>query len=370
MAAQRITVNASSGPYTVHVERGALGQAGVLLDGLQEPASRLFLLSSPRVWRHWGKALAAGLKGAAQARAILFNDAEAGKNLRTVEQIARTLAQSGADRKSVIVAAGGGVVGDVAGFVAASYARGIRVVHVPTTLVAQVDSAIGGKTGVNLPEGKNLVGAFHQPSLVIVDPQLLRTLPPREFRSGLYEVIKYGIIGDEKLFATLEQGMVSLVNQEAGALEHVIQRCVEAKARIVSEDEREAGLRMILNFGHTTAHALESTTRYRRFLHGEAVGWGMIAAIRLSVAMKLVEPEAAKRMEALIGAAGKLPRLPAVSRARFLEAMRTDKKAEHGRIRFVLTEGVGRTRMASDVPEDLVAQALSSLRTGGRVNRR
>ena len=195
-----------------------------------------------------------------------------------MELLCRKLTRAGADRKSLIVAVGGGVVGDVAGFVAASYLRGVALVHVPTTLVAQVDSSIGGKTGVNLPEGKNLVGAFYPPRLVLIDTDLLRTLPERQFRSGVAEVIKYGVIADAELFAYLEQNMEKLLRQDRDALEYVIPRCVEIKADVVSRDEHESGLREILNFGHTFGHALESVTKYRRYLHGEAVAWGMVAA--------------------------------------------------------------------------------------------
>ena len=205
--------------------------------------------------------------------------------------------RSGADRRALLVAVGGGVVGDVAGFVAASYARGIGLVHVPTTLVAQVDSAIGGKTGVNLPEGKNLVGAFYPPKLVLADPELLRTLPLREFCSGIYEIIKYGVIGDASLFRFLEQKMEKLLRRDATALDFVIARSAAQKARVVSRDERESGLREILNFGHTFAHALESVTRYRKYLHGEAVGWGMIAASKLGVANGMFSSRDAGRLD-------------------------------------------------------------------------
>ena len=216
------------------------------------------------MWRLWGREVARAL-GISPRRAILFDDSEAAKRLATVEDIARKLVRAGADRHCVLVAVGGGVVGDVAGFAAATYLRGVRLVHVPTTLVAQVDSSIGGKTGVDLPEGKNLVGAFYPPKLVIADPELLRTLPHREYRSGLYEVVKYGVIADAKLFRFLEAHMNRVLRRDPAALDWIIQRCIAIKARVVNEDEREGGLRKILNFGHTLGHALEAATRLSPF---------------------------------------------------------------------------------------------------------
>jgi 3-dehydroquinate synthase len=292
---------------------------------------------------------------------ILFDDREASKNLRTVERICRLLVGAGADRRAVIVALGGGVLGDVAGFVAASYARGVSLVHIPTTLVAQVDSAIGGKTGVNLPEGKNLVGAFYQPRLVLADPDLLRTLPAREYRSGIYEVMKYGVIGDPALFRYLEKNFEKLIRRDAAALGWVISRCVRAKARVVSRDERESGLREMLNFGHTVAHALESATAYRKFLHGEAVGWGMIVATLLAVALSELESETAARIIRLVSRVGTLPQVKRIAVKPILRAMRADKKARDGVLRFVLPTGIGRVETVAGVPEVLVRRVLREL---------
>ena len=228
-------------------------------------------------------------RGTRKNRPIFINDAEHAKNLETVQGIYRELTRAGADRRSVIVAVGGGVVGDVAGFAAATYLRGVRLVQVPTTLVAQIDSAIGGKTGVNLPQGKNLIGAFYPPQFVIADPELLRTLPARQYRSALYEVIKYGVIGDIDLFEYLEGNMPIVLRRDPRALDWIIRRCVRAKAVVVSRDEKESGLRQILNFGHTFGHALEAATNYRRFLHGEAVGWGMLVATIASLVMRRIK---------------------------------------------------------------------------------
>src|SRR6266849_1566539 len=283
MKTKRIQVQSSVGPYSILCGAGALRQAARAIAELGHFSSA-HLVSSPKVWRAVGKNVERAF-GVKNPRTVhLIDDAESAKNLRTVEALCRTLIRSGADRKSLLIAVGGGVIGDVAGFAAAAYLRGISLVHVPTTVVAQVDSSIGGKTGVNLPEGKNLIGAFYPPKLVVADPDLLRTLPHRELRSGLYEVVKYGIIADGILFEYLERHMPALLRRDPKALSWVIERSVRIKARIVSKDEREGGLRQILNFGHTLGHALEAATGYRRFVHGEAIGWGMVAATLLGVA--------------------------------------------------------------------------------------
>jgi 3-dehydroquinate synthase len=249
-------------------------------------------------------------------------------------------------------------VGDVAGFIAASYARGIALVHVPTTVVAQVDSAVGGKTGVNLPEGKNLVGAFYPPQGVVADSSLLTSLPPREFRSGIFEIIKYGVIGDSKLFRFLESKLEKVLRRERPALAYVIERSVAQKARVVSEDERESGLREILNFGHTFAHALESVTRYRTYLHGEAVGWGMMAAARLAVEERMLAPGEEERIAKVIARVGPLPEWPSVPPAQLIAAMQADKKTRAGHMRFVLPERIGAVRCGVEAEEEMLVRVL------------
>jgi 3-dehydroquinate synthase len=238
--------------------------------------------------------------------------------------------------------------------VAASYLRGVSLVQVPTTLVAQVDSAIGGKTGVNLLEGKNLLGAFYPPRLVLADPELLATLPEREFRGGLAEVIKYGVIADVKLFVFLEKQMDAILRRDAGALEHVIRRSIAIKAEVVSKDEKESGLREILNFGHTFGHALESVTRYRRFQHGEAVAWGMMCAALLGHEVAGTPAEAVSRIVALVRRMGPLPPWPDAKPKEIIDAMRSDKKARGGKLRFVLAKKLGQARTFNDVPEKTV----------------
>jgi 3-dehydroquinate synthase len=353
---KKISVRAANGNYEVLCGEGVLRELPRAASRIGQDGS-IFVISSARVWKHWG-ARVEKLLGRARRATILMNDAETAKNLSTVEKACRNLVRAGADRRAVIVAVGGGVVGDVAGFVAASYARGIALIHVPTTVVAQVDSAIGGKTGVNLPEGKNLVGAFYPGKSVVADPQLLSSLPPREFRSGIYEIIKYGVIGDVKLFEFLEKNMGKVLRRERAALAFVIERSIAQKARVVSEDERESGVREILNFGHTFAHALESVTRYRMYLHGEAVGWGMLAAARLAVEKGMLSSVEEERIAKMIANVGPLPAWPAVLPARLIAAMQADKKTRAGRLRFVLPERIGTVRCGVEADEEMLVRVL------------
>jgi len=357
---RRIAIDSENGRYEVVYGAGVLPEAGSRIKSLLRN-SGVFLLCSPRVARHWRRTLERALRSARLRRTIVFDDREESKSISTVERVCRELVRAGADRRALLVAAGGGVVGDVAGFVAASYLRGVGLVHIPTTVVAQVDSAIGGKTGVNLPDGKNLVGAFYSPRLVLADPVTLKTLPPREFRSGLYEVIKYGVIVDKRLFTYLESSIEALANRDAEALDFVIPRCIQSKARVVSRDERESGLREILNFGHTFAHAFETATRYRKYLHGEAVGWGMIAASRLAGRMGLLAEENAVRIERLVRRVGPLPALPATKPSRLVEIMQSDKKTRGGKLRFVLSPKIGSADTFGPVAPQLVAEVLAHL---------
>lgn len=353
----QIRVNTPGGSYAVICRRGVLARLGALVEPLLEH-SRAFIISSPRVWKLWGPPVRRGFRGREVPPVILFDDRETRKNMRTVENLCRALVRAQADRQALLIAIGGGVVGDVAGFVAASFLRGVKIVHVPTTLVAQVDSAIGGKTGVNLPEGKNLVGAFYQPALVVADPETLSTLPAREYRSGIYEVIKYGVIGDPQLFKFLEQRLDDLVARKPAAVDWVLPRCMAAKARVVSRDVRERGLREILNFGHTFGHAVEAATGYKKFLHGEAVGLGMIAAARLANWLGLLKTDEAIRIELLTRDVGPLPVLPRVTRQRLLKYLRTDKKVRSGKLRFVLPRSIGRVETVADVPEGEACEIL------------
>jgi 3-dehydroquinate synthase len=358
----KIRVGSSAGPYSVLCAAGAISHAASEIARLGA-STGTFILSSPRVWRHWGKALAAQIPGPAARHPILFDDRESAKRLSTVEGIVRQLVAAGADRHAVLVAVGGGVIGDVAGFAAATYLRGVGLVHIPTTLVAQVDSAIGGKTGVNLPEGKNLVGAFYPPKLVIADPGMLKTLPHREYRSGLYEVVKYGVIADEKLFDFLERRMDAILRRDPAALGWIIPRCIAIKARVVNADERESGLRQILNFGHTLGHALEAATGYRRFLHGEAIGWGMIAATMMALAVgKLGDADATSIIQ-LVARVGPLPALGNIRAVQLRPILAGDKKARGGRVLWVLPRRIGKTEWGDEVPWPVVARTFAELPT-------
>jgi len=357
MKIKRIAVKSSAGNYSVLSGAGALRRASREISKLGRFSS-IHVISSPNVWRAVGKFVQRGFLLSKNTRVHLMNDAEFAKNLRTVEKLSRSLVKSGADRKSLLIAVGGGVVGDVAGFVAATYLRGIALVHVPTTLVAQVDSSIGGKTGVNLPEGKNLVGSFYPPRLVLTDPELLRALPDREYRGGLAEVIKHAIIADAPMFAMLEENIEKILRRDRSALGQLIPRNVQIKARVVSRDERESGLREILNFGHTFAHALESATRYRRYQHGEAVAWGMIAASFLGHELGLTRADDVSRTVALIRRLVPLPPWPRMQPATLLDAMRSDKKTRSGILRFVLSPRIGEARSYDTVPLHVVERVL------------
>jgi 3-dehydroquinate synthase len=348
-----IRVRSAAGDYSVQCERGLLRRVATEIAGLGKFSS-LHVVSSPTVWKCLGASLRRGFPERTKLHIHLMDDGESAKNLRTVEKVARSLVKAGADRQSLLIAAGGGVTGDVAGFVAASYLRGIALVQIPTTIVAQVDSSIGGKTGVNLPEGKNLVGAFYPPRLVLVDPEALRTLPEREFRGGLAEVIKYGVIADARLFAFLEKNMDAILKRDAAALAHIIRRSIEIKAQVVSRDEKESGLRETLNFGHTFGHALESGTQYKRFQHGEAVAWGMMCAALLGHETIDTPPDAVSRIVALTRRIGPLPEWPGIRPQRFLEFMRADKKARAGKLRFVLAPRIGRAGSYDGIPEKVV----------------
>lgn len=287
-------------------------------------------------------------------------DGESAKKFGNVEKLAVKMLGLGADRRSVVIALGGGVVGDVGGFLASIFMRGVAVVQVPTTLVAQVDSAVGGKTGVNLISGKNLIGTFHQPLAVLADPEVLSTLPEREYRSGLFEAMKYGVIRNPRIFELMETQRDALLRGDGELLERLIVECVQVKAEVVSADEREGGERRVLNFGHTIGHALESATRYQQFLHGEAVGWGMVAAAVIGREMKITDPLTAEHITSLVLAYGQLPTI-SVSGKRILRLLQSDKKTMGGVPHFILATGIGRVEVANTVPESVVLAAVAEI---------
>jgi len=307
---------------------------------------RVFVLTSPEIWALWSEAFLSSF--AAPPIALFLPSGEKHKTLASVEGLARQMAAAGGDRGSLLIAFGGGIVGDVGGFLASIFMRGIPYVQVPTTFLAQVDSSVGGKTGVNLPEGKNLVGSFHHPLAVFADIGVLGTLPDRELRAGLMESIKAGIIRDRSLVRFMEEHAGEVLGRDAKALEKVIAASIRMKAGVVSLDERESGLRMILNLGHTVGHALEQATGYKTLLHGEAVGWGMVAALFLARQRGLISRAQFERLESLIYLYGPLPPLK-LRKARVVAATGGDKKNVGGVRRFVLPVGVGDAGVVEDV---------------------
>ncbi|MFO1520260.1 MAG: 3-dehydroquinate synthase [bacterium] len=305
-------------------------------------ASRWVLVTNPVVNRLYGSWVRSEMKGLGKVETILMPDGERYKTLKTVEKIYRELSRLKADRHTPVIALGGGVVGDVAGFAAASYLRGVPLVQIPTTLLAQVDSSVGGKTGVDLPTGKNLVGAFYQPHVVFIDVSTLATLPRREVLCGAAEVIKYGAIRSERLFGLLEKKIHSFLDLEPQLLKRIVKECVRIKADVVRRDEKETlGLRMILNFGHTLGHAVETLSGYKRFSHGEGVAIGMAFAARLSQALKLAQAFTVERLINLLHEAGLPFRVPSFPRKAYLEVMARDKKVKNGKVRYVLIKKVG-----------------------------
>jgi 3-dehydroquinate synthase len=357
MKKKRILVQSSAGGYTIVCGEGVLRDAAREISRLGK-FSRIHLVSSPNVWREVGKRVLRGLGLKNVHARHLMNDAESAKDLFTVEKLSRSLVRAGIDRHSLIIAVGGGVVGDVAGFAASTCQRGVALVQVPTTLISQVDSAVGGKTGVNLPEGKNLVGTFHPARLVLVDSALLKPLPERQYRGGLAEVIKYGVIADAKLFAFLEKNLDAVLRRDPAPLAYIIPRSLELKAQVVSRDERESGLREILNFGHTFGHALETITNYRVYQHGEAVAWGMMAAALLGHEIHLTPADEVSRIVSLVRRLAPLPPWPEVPPEKLIDAMRSDKKTRAGKLRFVLAPKIGKAESHDDVPLEALERVL------------
>ncbi len=356
-----VTVPLGDRSYPIHVGTGLLSSLG-RFSAKMELARPCAVITDDHVARLYAKPALAALRSSGfEPLLISIPPGETSKSLKMVQTICDQLAAHRLERKSFIVALGGGVVGDLAGFLAAIYLRGLPFVQVPTTLLAQVDSSVGGKVGVNLKAGKNLVGAFHQPRFVLCDLSTLDSLPLRELRAGLAEVIKYGIIADAGLFARLERDLPRLLRREAKALGEVVARCCELKARVVRQDETETGLRAILNFGHTIGHAIENISGYGKYLHGEAIAIGQVAAARLSVQLTGLPPGDAARIEKLLRAAG-LPaaiKLSAAARSRLLAAMRLDKKVSGGRVKFVLARRIGRVESGQNVPPDLIEKVLT-----------
>ena len=356
---KKIPVRLGSASYDVMIADGLLADVGRRLHQVLPEASRCILITSRRVHRLWGKQMESALRPSRlPVTTLTIPDGEKCKNIATVGNLMKAMAAAGTDRQSVVVALGGGVVGDIAGFAASIYMRGIPVIQVPTTLLAQVDASIGGKTGVNLPAGKNLVGAFHQPRAVLIDPRVLSTLPERELRAGFFEVIKCGVIRDTRLFRDLERASTDPTSKEF--LTNAIASSVKVKADVVSHDEREGGLRRILNFGHTIGHALEAEGHYGRLLHGEAVGWGMIAAAKIGEAAGVTPSSVAQRIEGVVLKHGPLPRVR-VKPASILRLIQSDKKTLHGAPHFVLATSIGKTTISNKVQASAIRSAVEHI---------
>jgi 3-dehydroquinate synthase len=338
-----IRVELGSRSYSILVGSGVLASPALLE---LPPSSGAVIVSNETVGPLYSRRLADVLGGSfAKVDTVLVPDGEAHKDWHTLQRIFDGLVDAHCDRDSVIFALGGGVIGDLAGFAASCYMRGVAYVQVPTTLLAQVDSSVGGKTAINHPRGKNLIGAFHQPAAVIADVDTLDTLPQNELVAGLAEVIKYGAVADDGFLAWIEANLARLLARDKPALIEAVTRSCRIKARIVAADERESGLRAILNFGHTFAHAIETGTGHGSWLHGEAVGCGMVMAADLSVRLGLIDRDHAERLGAVIGAAGLPMRAPRLGIERYLELMSLDKKSQAGRLRFVVLEGPGRAAL-------------------------
>ncbi len=339
--------------YPIYIKRGILDEAGRILKGVA-PSERCAVVTNPTVGSLYCERFVKALeKEGFTVLVVEVPDGEEYKNLDTVATIYDRLLSERLERDSLIVALGGGVVGDIAGFVAATFLRGVAYVQVPTTLLAQVDSSVGGKTGVNHPKGKNLIGAFYQPRAVLIDPDVLKTLDERELRAGLAEVVKYGVIWDEAFFGFLEENREGLLALDEPIIEAIKRSCA-IKAEVVSRDEKEAGLRSILNFGHTFGHAIEALTGYSRYRHGEAVSIGMVMAAGLSCYMGLTDATTQKRIEALLSSLGLPVTMPeGLNVESIIDTIRLDKKVKRGKIRFVLTERIGRVVLREVEPETL-----------------
>ncbi|TMB73106.1 MAG: 3-dehydroquinate synthase [Deltaproteobacteria bacterium] len=353
---QTLTVNLGDRSYPIHVGEGILPRAGEFLSqaGLR---GKVAIVTNPTVAQLYLDAVHEALTDAGfEMIPILIPEGEEHKNLKTLASIYDRLITERLERNSCVMALGGGVVGDVAGFIAATYLRGIPYIQVPTTLLAQVDSSVGGKTGVNHQNGKNLIGAFHQPRSVLIDVTVLQSLPPRELVAGLAEVIKYGVIEHPALFTLLEEKIDKVIGLDRELLVQIIATSCRIKARVVEKDEREDDYRAVLNFGHTIGHALEAVTDYRKYLHGEAVGIGMAQATAISVHQGFCDQRSLERIRKLIRKAGLPADIPPdVSRQSLIQSMEVDKKSAEGRIKFVMCAGIGRTCFHSLAPGEILA---------------
>jgi 3-dehydroquinate synthase len=347
-------VKTAQSTYQNVVERGILQRAAQFVP---ERAGKLFVVTTEDVWSLHGEKLRTQFKGDV-LNVLFFPGGESNKRMAVVETLAEQMMALGADRTSLVIGFGGGIVTDLSGFLAAVFMRGVPVLQIPTTLLAQVDAATGGKTGVNLVSGKNLVGSFHQPQAVLIDPDVLETLPEREYRAGLFEIVKCGIIRDSNLFSLLEQRSKEVLAMQPDVVDELIAAAVRIKADVVSADEREGGVRRILNFGHTVGHAIEAETKYVRLLHGEAVAWGMLAATRLAELIEMLPTDEARRIASVVRHYGPLPSICDLDEEHLLDRLSSDKKTLRGKIHFVLPVSIGEVKVITGLDPNLVRAAI------------
>src|SRR3954451_23209609 len=347
-------VRTSHCSYPNVIERGASGR---IREYLPQRHGKLFVLTTDDVWRLHGHVISTQFQQD-EYEVLRFEGGESNKRLANLERLAEAMSEAGADRTSVVIGFGGGIVTDMGGFLAAIFMRGIPVLQIPTTLLAQVDAATGGKTGVNLRSGKNLIGSFHQPLAVLIDPALLSTLPEREYRAGLFEILKCGVIRDPKIFAQFAHHRPEILAMDRELVDSLLAAAVRVKVDVVSADEKEGDLRRILNFGHSIVHAIEAETEYTRLLHGEAIAWGMIAATELSSLAGLLSKEDCRKIKETIRSYGPIPLVSDLEPERLIARLAKDKKTLGGKIHFVLATGIGAVKIVSDVDPSQVKQAI------------
>lgn len=358
-----IKVDIPEKSYNIAIAPGSLDQLGAQMQHLKL-GKKVLLVSNPMIFKHYGPRAIASLQNAG-FQVIHYNlpPGERYKTLNSIQKLYDIALENRLERSSTMVALGGGVIGDMTGFAAATWLRGINIVQIPTSLLAMVDSAIGGKTGVNHPQGKNLIGAFHQPSLVLIDPEVLQTLPTAEFRAGMAEVIKYGVIWDTELFTQLEASkhLDQLRYIKSDLIDTILTHSCQAKADVVSQDEKESGLRAILNYGHTIGHAVESLTNYRMFKHGEAVGIGMVAAGQIALELGMWTKTDTERQNTLIKKANLPTQVPeTIDIEELINALQLDKKVKSGKVRFVLPTAIGKVTVTDEVHTDVIKKVISN----------
>lgn len=357
---KRVAIDLGDRSYDIRIGRHLLQQTGAWVTEITNP-SRVVIITHPSINRLYGEKLSSSFSEAGvPIHFIEVPEGEKSKSLQQAEKIYDRLLEWKCDRQTVLIALGGGVIGDLTGFIAATYVRGVPFIQIPTTVLAQVDSSVGGKTAVNHPRGKNMIGVFYQPKLVVADLETIKSLPEKEFKAGVAEIIKHGVIEDADLFHYLEREYQKILCHDTDALEHIISTSCAIKARVVEKDERESHYRMVLNFGHTIGHAIESLTGYSAIIHGEAVAIGMVYAAKLSQIMGRCSEDVPRRISTLIEKFGLPTRLPDLKAENIIQSMYLDKKTAHNKIRFILVNDIGSVDIVESVAESLIKEALES----------